>query len=137
MIGSEQGPTGEEERRDRHEILRGRIRSRGELEADGHFRKSALCVRPALPLLRESSIPVMDGGVPGECLDYGGESKWVGKPLASSLVSSVEQKCNSEVTGSRIGRVFNAIVTQIPFPPVIDGNSRGGNVGITERINAL
>lgn len=48
-----------------------------------------LCVRPSLPLLFESSIFIMDGSVSGECLDYGGKSKWLGKPLAS-LVSSAE-----------------------------------------------
>lgn len=47
----------------------------------------------------------MDGGVSGECLDYGGKSKWSGKPLASSVSGGEEhgRKAAWEGGGKRGG----------------------------------
>lgn len=73
-------------------------------------------MRPWLPLLFESSIFVMDGRISWECLDDGGKSKCLGKPLAS-LVSSVERgkKVQLRVTGSEEDPIFtpiNSVFTQ-------------------------
>lgn len=91
-----------DERWDRHKILRRQISSRRRSETDGHFRQNTLCVRPSLPLQFESSIFIMDGGVSGECLDYGGKSKWLGKPLQCSVSRwSMGEMQLREVTGRR------------------------------------
>lgn len=91
-----------DERWDRHKILRRQISSRRWSETDGHFRQNTLCVRPSLPLQFESSIFIMDGGVSGECLDYGGKSKWLGKPLQCSVSRwSMGEMQLREVTGRR------------------------------------
>ena len=66
----------------------------------------------------ESSIFVMDGGVSGECLDYGGKSKWSGGKATRILGKAAAAAWSERGGGDRksgSAPPSNAILTRLPF----------------------